>query len=232
MRSKFRTLSRRVQKGVKKQQLRERAKVRLASRRLRALARRLSKDSQARNARIRAAARIARAKLRAMARRIGAEYAKWRMRDNVIDIKTRRAMTKARTERLAKSQAPFKGGKRVDAAQKRTHAVTRSKFRRFVNNLLKKLANHPLRFLLKDPKAWQAGRIAHQKSGSPEIVGVEAAKQNNAKAGRDKQGVSLVSRFVNVRGIPVEVNTAMRWVRDGKLQSSDVGPFVDGWSPK
>jgi hypothetical protein len=218
---------------VKTQLFRARAKHRLAARNFRAAAQRLRRNVRARVARARAYTRLAKAKLRAFVNRAKLERAKARIVENVVRFKRGRSgrrLTRAETERMARTQRITNFKDRVSESAKKLHAKVRRWGRNIVKNKVKD-PRHPLNWLLKSPKSWHMGRRAHLKSGSSEVVGVESAKQNQAKSARDKRAMSLASRFVDVKGVPVEVNTAMRWVRDGKLQKSDIGQSIDGLTP-
>jgi hypothetical protein len=144
---------------------------------------------------------------------------------DVIDIKTRRKLFPSEVASRPSNQAPDLGP--VSTAQKKTHAKTRRRFRKTVNEILEANPSHPLK------KIWgrhmHAGRVAHQKSGARELVGVELGSRNVRKV-TEKQGIGLVNRYVDVEGIPVEEFTAKQLVKEGKLKQEHIGKYVDGWS--
>jgi hypothetical protein len=232
-RRKVRTLARRIQKAVKTQRFKARAKQRLAARNFRTAAQRLRQNVRARYTRVRAYTRLARSRFRTFVNRVRAERAKARILENVVQFKrgkTRRHVTRAETERMAKMQRIINIKDRVSESARKLHAKTRRWARKLVKDRIKD-PRHPLNWLLRNSRLWHMGRRAHLKSRSSEVVGVESAKRNLAKSPRDKRALSLASRFVDVKGVPVEVNTAMRWVREGRLQKSDIGALSDGMSP-
>lgn len=153
---------------------------------------------------------------------------------NVFDIQTKRRLSKSEVGNLPANQPPDLSP--VSEAQKRIHKNTRRRFRTFVEGKIRNNPDHPLSFLWDrrtekfstDPEnLFDAGRVAHQRSGAPEFVGIESRLANQAKGSRfEKKGVGAVNRFVDVGGVPVEKNTANRWLKQGKLRQEDIGAEI------
>lgn len=129
----------------------------------------------------------------------------------------------------------------VAEAQKKIHKRTRRLFRAHVKRTLSKNENHPLAklwdyengtFTKEANGLFDAGRRAHQRGDSWEIVGIEFRDWNQAKGKFEKRGLGPVSKFVDVGGIPVERKTAKKFLREGIIESeSDIGAWHDGWTP-